>query len=184
MPSPQPRLYVMIRVFCTAALVLLCTLALPHTADAQVGFTIGPRLSLDVGDDIDPNSSTFAAGADVRVSSVALPFIINPTYDFYFLDDQNGADVHRSMLNVNALFPFGINNQVFTPYSGLGVGFLFASVGDNDTTTDAGINIVTGAQFDLLPLKPFVELGYSIYFTDGDNNLNAFGIRGGLLFGL
>lgn len=170
------------RAFYIAAFVLLSMIAAPMNADAQVGFTIGPRLSLDVGDDIDPNSSTFAAGADVRVSSVALPFIINPTYDFYFLDDD-GGDVNFSTLNINALFPFGINNQVFTPYSGLGVGFAFTSANDN-TTTDTGINIVTGAQFDLLPLQPFVELGYSVYFTDGDNNLNAFGIRGGLLFGL
>ena len=170
------------RILCTALLALCCLIAVPNTADAQVGFTIGPRLSLDVGDDIDPNSSTFAAGADVRVSSVALPFIVNPTYDFYFLDDEAG-DVNFSTLNINALFPFGINNQVFTPYSGIGLGFAFTSVNDN-TTTDTGINIVTGAQFDLLPLQPFVELGYSVYFTDGDNNLSAFGIRGGLLFGL
>jgi hypothetical protein len=173
----------MIRVVCTAALALLCTLSLPTTADAQVGFTIGPRLSLDVGDDLEDGSTTFGAGADVRVSAIALPFIINPTYDYYFIDNPGGADVNFSTLNVNALFPFGINNKVFTPYSGLGVGFAFTSVND-ETTTDTGINIVTGAQFGLLPLKPFVELGYSVYFTDGDSNLNAFGIRGGLLFGL
>ncbi|WP_176521672.1 outer membrane beta-barrel protein [Longimonas halophila] len=174
----------MTRVFCTAALALLCMLALPTTADAQVGFTVGPRLSLDIGDDLEEGSTTFAAGADVRISSVALPFIINPTYDFYFLDDENGADINFSTLNVNALFPFGVSNQVFTPYTGVGLGFSFLAQGPADTVTDAGINIVTGAQFDLLPLKPFVELGYSVYFTDGDQNLNAFGIRGGLLFGL
>lgn len=174
----------MIRVLCTAALALLCTFALPATADAQVGFTVGPRIGLDVGDDIDGESNTFSAGADVRISSVALPFIINPTYDYYFLDTPEGSDASFSTLNINALFPFGINNQVFTPYSGIGVGFIFASQDGADTTTDTGINIVTGAQFGLLPLKPFVELGYSVYFTEGDSNLNAFGIRGGLLFGL
>jgi hypothetical protein len=174
----------MTRVFCTAALALLCIVALPNTADAQVGFTVGPRVSLDIGDDLDPNSNTFAAGADVRISSVALPFIINPTYDLYFLDNENGADINFSTLNVNALFPFGISNQVFTPYTGVGLGISFLAQGPADTVTDTGINIVTGAQFDLLPLKPFVELGYSVYFTDGDSNRNVFGIRGGLLFGL
>ncbi|MES3628950.1 MAG: hypothetical protein PPP56_02165 [Longimonas sp.] len=167
----------MLRTCLAATLALLLCTALPQNADAQVGLAFGPRVSVDVGDDINGDDATLALGADLRISSVALPFTLNPTYDYYFID----SDVSFSTLNVNLLFPFGIDNRVFTPYSGLGAGFSFISNGD--TQTDAGLNVLAGAQFGVLPFRPFVELGYSIYFTEGDN-LNAFGIRGGLLFGL
>ena len=159
------------------ALLAFVYVSTPATSQAQVGLTVGPRVSVDVGDDLGGDDATFALGGDLRISSIVLPFTINPTYDYYFID----GDASFSTLNLNILFPFGIDNRVFTPYSGVGTGLSFISNGD--TQSDIGLNVLAGAEFGLLPLRPFVELGYSVYFTEGDN-INAFGLRGGLLFGL
>ena len=165
------------RLLYAFVLLAFVYVSAPTPSEAQVGLTVGPRVSVDVGDDLGGDDATFALGADVRISSMVLPFTVNPTYDYYFID----GDASFSTLNLNILFPFGIDNRIFTPYSGVGAGAAFFSNGD--TQSDVGLNVLAGAEFGLLPFRPFVELGYSVYFTEGDN-LNAFGLRGGLLFGL
>lgn len=161
-----------------ATLTLLLALGLVAApAQAQVSFELGPRVGYDAGD-----VEELFIGADVRVSSAALPLIINPTFDYYFIEDVGDVDNGLWALSVNALYPFGVSNAVFTPYGGAGVGLYNFSFGDS-STTDVGLNLVFGAQFlNTGVVKPFVEAQYSPIFSDPENT-NLFTVKGGLLFG-
>jgi opacity protein-like surface antigen len=144
-----------------------------QTADAQIGIRIGPR----VGYDIDQLNELFV-GADVRLDVATLPVIINPAFDYYFVD---GFDLYQ--LSINALYTFGINNTAFTPYVGGGLGITRTSVDTgvdfiDGSNTDIGLNIVGGAEFGFGNLRPFVQA----QLTLGDVDLTT--IAGGVLFSL
>jgi hypothetical protein len=170
-----------------AVITLLLFAGLSQTASAQVDVSVGPRLGIDAGD-----VEEVFLGADVRIQSPAVPVIINPTFDYYFTDDP----LTFWGLSANALFPFGVNNQVFTPYAGAGLGIFRSSIDDQEinggelgsitvegeSTTDIGLNLIFGAQFLTGgPVAPFVEAHYTPVFADPEN-FDLFGIRGGLLF--
>jgi len=173
--------------FGFAVIAFFLFTGLSQTASAQVDVSVGPRLGIDVGD-----VEEVFLGADVRIQSPAVPVIINPTFDYYFTDDP----LTFWGLSANALFPFGVNNQAFTPYAGAGLGIFRSSLDDQqidggefgtitvegESTTDVGINLIFGAQFLTGgPIAPFVEAHYTPIFADPEN-VNLFGIRGGLLF--
>lgn len=158
---------------------LLTLLALFLTAapaaQAQTTFEIGPR----VGYEIDDLEELFI-GADVRIMVAGLPVVINPTFDYYLVDVGS-----LLQLSGNALYTFGINNQVFTPYAGAGVGITRFSFDDEDipdnidtSTTEFGLNVIGGATFSLGNLKPFAQA----QLTFGDAELVTLG--GGVLFSL
>ena len=155
-------------------LLLLALAATAPTAHAQVTFLIGPRGGIDFGNDF---QNDFMVGGDARISAFPLPVIINPAVDYILAD---APDVNSALhLDLNALLPFGINNQLFTPYTGLGLGITRVNREVTDSDTDAGLNIVGGAVFGFAGFRPFLQARIKLL---GDFEL--FSVQGGLLFGL
>ena len=156
-----------------AALFLLVP---AQDAQAQTSIQVGPRIGIDVGDASDLGGDFFI-GADGRIASESLPVIINPAFDYYFVDADG---VSLFTLDANALYQFGVDNQAFTPYAGGGLGYVRTSVdagpfGDVGGS-DIGLNLVGGAEFETGNLKPFVQAKVTL----GDFTL--FNIMGGVLF--
>ena len=158
------------------ALALLFLFA-PQQSHAQVDvdetvFKIGPRVTVDVGD-----INEFALGADVRLRTPAIRVQGNGSFEFYLAGDS--GDIWA--IDLNAVYPFGVENETFTPYAGAGLGITqFSADGDAADNTDIGINIVGGAEFETGgSVTPFVQLQATVA---GD--ADRLGITGGLLFNL
>lgn len=160
--------------------------ALTSVAFAQTEIELGPR----VGYELDTYES-FLIGADVRIATPSLPVRINPTLDYFFVDDDysggaSGVDVSVTVfqLGVNALYDLPLPELSFMPYVGAGIALTRATVeldvagvgsGEN-SDTEAGINLIGGLTFPTNNLKPFVQ----VQVTIGDPDL--FSLVGGLLF--
>jgi opacity protein-like surface antigen len=156
--------------------------------NAQAQVKLGPRLVVDFGEISDFYGGDFGIGADVRFNAGDLPVQFNTAFDYYFTDDSNilGQEVGVNVftLDFNAVYMFGIENQVFTPYAGGGLGLAFVSPEDvqgvdTEGDTELGLNIVGGAEFPLESVTPFVQLQLTI---GGDAERT--GIQGGVLFNL
>lgn len=163
-------------VLSRLSVVLLLALILPLEAEAQSQFKVGPRLGIDAGD-----IEEVFIGADARISSPALPVTVNPTFDFYFTPENTTF----WSLSGNALYPFGVNNQSFTPYAGAGLGLYRQSVDTqvgSVSSTDLGLNLLFGLEFPLQTVRPFVEAQFTPVFADDSYNL--FTVKGGILFSL
>lgn len=155
-----------------AATAIFLALSVPTEARGQTHVTVGPRIGLDAGDIGEP-----FVGLDVRIGLSTSPIAINPTFDYYFTDDP----LTFWSLSANVLYRFGIDNQVFTPYSGAGLGIYRSSVDGAGGSSDLGVNLLFGAEFSLGSLRPFLEAQYSPVFTAGSTT-SLFGVKGGLLF--
>lgn len=172
------------RLFSVSLALLVALLVLPSAAQAQTTFQVGPRIGIDFGD-----IEEVFIGADARITTESLPVIMNPAFDFYFTPEN----FTFWGLSVNGFYPFGSNNEVFTPYAGAGLGiyrfsFEGQSVGGiafgGGGSTDIGLNLLFGAQFITgSTFVPFIEAQYSPVFTEGVTT-TLFGIKGGLLFNL
>ncbi len=177
-----------------ASFFLVLGLVVPTATQAQTSVKIGPRLGIPLGDVSDAGGNLFF-GADARIGSEGLPVQINPSFDYYLLDDRtlNGQDVGQTIIavDVNALYEFGIDNEAFTPYAGGGLAITRTSVEEQTfsnqfgsvtvggaSDTDVGLNIVGGARFPLGSVEPFAQLNATL---GGD--VQRLGITGGLLFG-
>lgn len=161
-------------VLSRVSAVLIFALVFPLEAEAQTQFELGPRLGIDAGD-----IEEVFIGADARISSPVLPVTVNPTFDYYFTPDN----LTFWALSGNALYPFGVNNQRFTPYAGAGLGLYRRSVDlqtQSVSNTDLGLNLLFGLEFPLESVRPFVEAQYTPVFADDSYNL--FTVKGGLLF--
>ena len=168
-----------------ASLILGLGLLIPTSAEAQTSFKIGPRLGIPVGDVSDAGGDLFL-GADARISGESFPVVFNPSVDFYLMDDVPRTSASQSVfaVDLNALYEFGVENQVFTPYAGGGIGITRYSAdieafGLGAEATEVGLNIVGGARFPLGTVEPFAQLNATL---GGD--LERLGITGGLLFSL
>jgi hypothetical protein len=170
-----------------ASLILGLGLLVPMTAEAQTSVRIGPRLGIPVGDFADATS--IYLGADARITTDALPVVPNASFDYYFTD-ADGFSLFA--IDLNALYEFGVDNQVFTPYAGGGLAIARSSVdtpgvtiggqtfgGGSTSSTDVALNIVGGARFPLGSVDPFAQLNVTL---GGD--ADRLGITGGLLFSL
>ena len=185
------------------ALALALFVAVPaQTTHAQASIELGPRVGVPLGDysaDFVEDAgleSTFFIGGEARISSIALPFDVAVTGDFYLTDPPEGSDTSVFLLGADAIFPFGIDNQVFTPYLAVGPRLSFNTyefAGADESSTDFGLGARFGAKFGFGGVTPFVEVGYNLIFngkideeaTELDRETaRAFGIGGGLLFGL
>ena len=164
-----------------AVLLALVVAIHPQQAHAQPTVEVGPRVGLDLGD-----IEEGFIGADARIATEALPVLINPAVDFYFVDSGvEGVDQSIFAIDINALYPFGVDNQAFTPYAGGGLGIVRSSVdvdagafgSTGESTTDVGLNLVGGAVFQAGTLKPFAQAKINV---GGDVTL--FNVMGGLLF--
>lgn len=156
----------------TLATVFLLALSLPTESAAQSTVKVGPRIGVDAGDIEEP-----FIGADVRVELPNSPVTINPTFDYYLTDDP----LTFWSLSANGLYRFGVNNQVFTPYSGAGLGIYRSSIDGGEGATDVGLNAIFGAEFLFGSVRPFVEAQYSPVFTEGSTT-SIVSVKGGLLF--
>ncbi|WP_022836251.1 hypothetical protein [Salisaeta longa] len=161
------------RLTLVTFLVLLLAGTAP-TADAQVTLKVGPRFGYDVGDFGEP-----FIGADARFSFIALPFTINATYDYYFVEDTGSIENNFSMLSAKALF--SLPGVVFNPYFGAGPTVAFAS--SRTSESYFGITAVGGAEFSLGLITPFVEFGYTGLFDTPAEASNPVNVKGGLLIG-
>ena len=158
----------------TVVLALAFAFALPLESEAQTQFAVGPRIGIDAGD-----IEEVFIGADARISSPSLPVVVNPTFDYYFTPDN----LTFWGLSGNALYPFGVNNESFTPYAGAGLGVYRQSVDTqlgSASTTDLGLNLLFGLEFPLESVRPFAEAQFTPVF--GDSSYNLFTVKGGLLF--
>ena len=196
------------RLTVAATLAVALVLALPTTANAQASIEFGPRVGLPVGDyssDIADQgyASNFLVGGELRISSVALPFGVAVTGDYYVTDPPNSVDTSVFLLGADALFPFGVNNQLFTPYLGVGPRLSVNSVESTsggitveENATNFGLGARFGAKFGVGGISPFVEAEYNVIFSgrpDADfqnasveierTSASAFNVKAGLLFG-
>lgn len=158
-------------VLATAALLAI---SLPTEANGQTQISVGPRIGIDAGDIEEP-----FVGADVRIGLPESPIAINPTFDYYFTDDP----LTFWSFSTNALYRFGTQNRVFTPYSGVGLGIYRSSIDGAGSATDLGLNAIFGAEFSVGSLRPFLEAQYSPVFSDGSTT-SLVSVKGGLLFSL
>ena len=151
----------LILVFMFLAVISLT--ARDAAAQASIGANVGYNL----------DAEEFFAGGQARFGLGAFPVIINPSIETYFIDNLTWLQI-----DLNALYPFGVNNTAFTPYAGAGIGINYFKPENLDSSTDAGLNLIAGAVFGFNRLRPFAEARINF---DGDTNV---GIRGGVLFGL
>ena len=159
--------------FATIATAVLLALSLPSIAQGQANIKIGPRVGLDAGDIEEP-----FIGADVRIDLSNTPVTINPTFDYYLVDDP----LNYWSLSTNVLYRFQGNNEVFTPYSGAGLG-IYRFIENGGSSTNLGLNALFGAEFQTGRVRPFVEAQYSPVFADGGTT-SLVTVKGGLLFSL
>jgi opacity protein-like surface antigen len=171
-------------------LALFAFVGAPAT-QAQTLVQVGPRAGFDFGGDIQlDTNTTFLFGVDARITPEGFPITINPAFDFYFPSTPDGIDRSFFLASANALYKFAPagGTAVFTPYAGAGLAVAFSSSENealdiDDSSTEIGINLLAGAEFNTGTVSPFVELGFSPVFADPDN-INLIQVRGGLLFNL
>lgn len=154
-----------------ASLLLIAGLIGAAPAQAQTDFRLGPRIGGDFGD-----ADALFIGADARIDTPALPVTINPTFDVYFVDPGSLVSISG-----NALYSFGVANQVFDPYAGGGLG-IYRFGFDGNSNTNLGLNFIFGAEFKFRGVQPFAEAQVSPIF--GDGNATLFSLKGGVLFEL
>lgn len=143
--------------------------------EASAQFQIGPR----VGYDLETDDAVLGVEARFGLNIPTFPLIVAPAFDYYFLGNDNASFY---ALDLNLLYPFGIANQVFTPYAGAGLGIGFSNVdtpAGDVSDTDIGVNIVGGAVFGFGSIRPFAQARLKL---GGDADLAT--LHGGLLFRL
>jgi len=149
--------------------VLLAALFLFSTAPAAAqSIDLGPRFGVDVD-----NVNEAYVGLDARINAPVLPVTLNPGFDVYFVD--GGTSFFT--FDANVLLPLGIDNQLFTPYTGAGLVVTRAANGTTDTS--AGVQVLAGAAFGFGNLRPFVQAKASFGASP-----DLASISGGLLFRL
>lgn len=135
--------------------------------DASAQTSIGANVGYNL------DAEEFFAGGQARLGLGGFPVIINPSIETYFVENLTWLQI-----DLNALYPFGVNNTTFTPYAGAGIGVNYSKAENIDSDTSAGLNLIAGATFGFGRLRPFAEARINI--DDGTN----VGVRGGVLFGL
>jgi hypothetical protein len=156
-----------------ASLFLVVGLMGAAPAQAQTDFRLGPRLGADFGD-----ADAVFIGADARIDTPALPITINPAFDIYFVDPGSLVAISG-----NALYSFGVANQVFDPYAGGGLGIYRRGFENAGSSTDLGLNFIFGAEFSVGGVQPFAEAQVSPVFFENDT-ATLFSLKGGVLFNL
>ena len=146
-------------IFALGAALLL---AQPLESQAQAAIDVGIRGGGDLGD-----VEGLFVGGEVRVSTFALPVIIAPGINYYFVEEGTFLQ-----FDANALYEFGVDNQVFTPYAGAGVGVSYANevlVDDDDGSadfydeTDIGANILFGLFLGTGQLRPYAQVRTKLF---------------------
>lgn len=151
-----------------------------QAAHAQATIELGPTVGYGFS-----NLEAASVGADARIGLGALPVALNPTFDYFFVEDTENASTTLFQITGNAIYEFEIGaEQPFVPYAGAGVSYLRTSteasgggVTVNASDSEVGLNLLGGAKFNVGAIKPFAQVRYT---TVGDG---LFSINGGILFG-
>lgn len=107
-------------------------------------------------------------GAGLRFSLGNITII--PNGEYFFLDEGNLYSAYLD--GTLSLLPLGVASI----YGGGGVGWLFTDFEEFDTDTDTVFDLLAGAGFNAVPLKPFAQLKW--VFADGDDPIvYSIGIR-------
>ncbi len=152
--------------FALVTLIVAVAVA-ADVGDASAQHSVG----INAGYNLD--AERFFLGGQFRYAPAGLPVILNPSVETYFIDDFTWLQ-----LDVNALYPFGVRNTTFTPYAGAGLGVDYTKPENGDASTDAGLNLLFGAEWGMGRLRPFTEARIHV---DGDVGV---ALRGGILIGL
>ncbi|GAB5517854.1 MAG: hypothetical protein RhofKO_01050 [Rhodothermales bacterium] len=154
----------------SALLCLLVLVAVP----AQAQFLVGPH----AGFNLDSDDLAIGASAQFDLAIGDYELVANPNVDLYLFEDT----VNRTRLNLDVLYPFGLEN--FVPYVGAGLLVEFVTIdlpegvaGDTDET-NLGLNLKAGAVLELQdsPFMPFAELTAIVG--------GSLALRGGIMFSL
>ena len=134
--------------------------------------TAQSSLGVNVGYNVD--NEEFFAGGQFRYGLTAFPITINPIVETYFIDNLTFLQI-----DLNALYHIGRQyTTTFTPYFGAGLGINYLDTDFGDGETDAGLNLIAGADFGQARIRPFVEA--RIQINEGTPVI----ARGGVLFTL
>lgn len=150
-------------------LLLVAFVCVVSTAPAAAqSLDLGPRFGVDVD-----NLNEAYVGLDARINAPVLPVTLNPGFDVYFVD---GGESFFTF-DANLLVPFGIDNRLFTPYTGAGL--VVTRRANGAAETSAGVQVLAGAAFGFGNLRPFVQAKASFGASP-----DLASISGGLLFRL
>ena len=165
------RLYFTVTAFCIAALLVAAPPAYGQADQPdEIEWKFGPRLTIDGGDINDT-----ALGGMLRVRSPSFPVQGSGAFDLYLSEGE--ATVFT--VDLNGQVPIEVERW-FLPYVGAGLGITRVSGrAGGGNTTDAGFNLMGGAEVDLRIVNPFVQA----QLTLGDR-FDRVGISAGLLFNL
>lgn len=151
-------------------LFLVLGLIPPTATEAQTSVKVGPRVGIPAGD-IHLVGGDLFVGGEARIETAALPVVINPSFDYYLMDERRigGSPTSQSLfrVDVNALYPFGDDNGVFSPYAGGGLGITRYSYDADPRNrrskdTEVGLNLVGGGRFHLGRVEPFAQLSAAV----------------------
>lgn len=179
--ASAPRLRIPLNIFKTLmkrsallfAILLFVGGTIPLNSHAQ-NVKLGPRATVSLGD-ISDVGGDIGIGANGRVAIPDVPVDGDAAFTYFFADDPYSIWA----LDLNALYPFPVENPSFMPYAGGGVAITNTSIDGGGSDTDAALNLVGGIEFSAGAVSPFVELNVGV---GGD--IDRFGLSGGLLFSL
>lgn len=182
------------RLTCLLTLLFFLVLGAGETS-AQTSLGVQGGYNLDAFTNDGAEEGTYHLGAQARFGLTGIPVIINPSIDYFFNHIDN-ANVWQ--FNADVIAPLGVNNAVFTPYAGLGLGVTRVSF-QPDTPllgnlleheeTDLGLNVIGGATFGTGPVRPFAQaritFGNHMAFVNEDGQPGpGYALMGGVLFRL
>lgn len=105
------------------------------------------------GYDFEVESALVGVSAQLNLPNTAV--VIAPSLDYYLNTGTETIDQTLVAFNLDALYHFGIDNQMFTPYAGVGAGLLYNDVENFGSDTDFGGHLTGGAIFGFGNLRPF-----------------------------
>jgi len=141
---------------------------------AQAQFLIGPH----AGFNLDSNDLAIGASAQFDLAVGDYELVANPNVDLYLFEDN----VNRTRLNLDVLYPFGLESLI--PYVGAGLLLEFVTfdlpdgVSGDEDETNLGLNLKGGALLELedSPFMPFAEVTAIVG--------GSIALRGGIMFTL
>jgi hypothetical protein len=158
--------------------LLALVLAVVAARDASAQSIIG---GAQVAYDTEFEAVGLGGQARFGVNLEQYAIVLNPSFDYFFLDDIPDASESLVNISLDVLFEFGDEMAAAKPYAGAGLGVNFYSLdsqieGGNVDDTQAGLNLVGGATFNTRGIvRPFAQGTLTI--SDG----SRFTIKGGVV---
>lgn len=170
------------KMFTRMALLIVALLVVARPARAQtVGLADNAHAGITsagafVGQEFDNPDHALLLGGDARIRFGQTNLEINPRFSFRPYDDGS-----MQQFDINALTNFRLANPGrFRPFSGLGLGIhrLNYKAPSKATTSDLGLNLVSGVRLAMRPgaaYEPFLQAQYTIMKKPGNSFTLVFG---------